>query len=83
MKFMETGFVDVEGGKLYYEVDGVGLPLVFIHAGVADRTMWDDQFEYFKSSYRVVRYDTREFGKTVTTEEGITYSNRQDLLDYN
>lgn len=78
---METGFVEVEGGKLYYEVTGNGLPLVFIHAGVADLTMWDEQVNYFKQFYRVVRYDTRGFGKTITTEAGVSYSNRQDLLD--
>jgi 3-oxoadipate enol-lactonase len=77
----ESGFVDVEGGRLYYEADGNGFPLVFIHAGIADHTMWDDQFDYFKSNYRVVRYDTRGFGKTTTTQEGISYSNRQDVLD--
>lgn len=78
---METGFVEVEGGKLYYEVAGNGLPLVFIHAGVADHTLWDEQVNYFKQFYRVVRYDCRGFGKTITTEAGVSYSNRQDLLD--
>jgi len=74
-----TGFLDVPGGQLYYEVAGTGHPLVLIHAGVADNRMWDEQFTAFADRYRVIRYDTRGFGKTRT--EGVEFSNRQDLYD--
>jgi 3-oxoadipate enol-lactonase len=74
-----SGFVDVEGGKLYYEVAGEGHPLVLIHASVGNRTMWDGHFEELAKKYRVIRYDTRSYGKTTT--EAVSYSNRQDLLD--
>jgi pimeloyl-ACP methyl ester carboxylesterase len=74
-----TGFLDVPGGQLYYEVAGTGHPLVFIHAGVADNRMWDEQFVPFAERYRVIRYDTRGFGKTRTEE--VEFSNRQDLYD--
>ena len=43
----ETGYLYVNGAKLYYEVAGEGHPLVFIHAGIADCRMWDDQFDFF------------------------------------
>ena len=75
----KTGYLDVEGGQLYYEVRGDGHPLVLIHAGVADRTMWDAQMEAFTERYRVIRYDTRGYGKTTT--EAVEFSNRQDLHD--
>jgi len=75
----ETGFLDVEGGRLYYDVAGEGHPLVLIHAGVADSTMWDEQMGAFTERYRVIRYDTRGYGKTTT--EAVSFSNRQDLYD--
>jgi pimeloyl-ACP methyl ester carboxylesterase len=74
-----TGYLNVPGGQLYYEVAGQGHPLVFIHAGVADNRMWDEQFTAFADRYRVIRYDTRGFGRTRT--EGVEFSNRQDLYD--
>ncbi len=74
-----NGYLDVEGGRLYYEVAGKGHPLVLIHAGIADSSMWDDQFDLFARQYRVIRYDTRGFGKTET--EDVAFSNRQDLYD--
>ncbi len=39
----ETGYLDVNGGRLYYEVEGEGHPLVLIHAGIAKLRMWDEQ----------------------------------------
>ena len=75
----ETGFVEVEGGQLYYEAAGAGQPLVLVHAGVADCRMWDEQFSAFAQSYRVIRYDARGFGKT--TSEDVSFSNRQDIVD--
>ncbi len=77
---MTNGFVPVESGELYYETAGQGQALTFIHAGVADSRMWDEQFEFFSQYYQVIRYDTRGFGKTRTFGTP-SFSNRQDLYD--
>ncbi len=60
----ETGFAEVNGARLYYEVAGAGHPLTLIHAGIADHRMWDDQFAAFAARYRVIRYDLRGFGQS-------------------
>jgi pimeloyl-ACP methyl ester carboxylesterase len=41
----QTGFAEVKGTRLYYEVAGSGPPLVLIHGMSLDTRMWDDQFE--------------------------------------
>jgi 3-oxoadipate enol-lactonase len=79
----ESGFIDVEGGRLYYEADGEGTPITLIHAGVAHVRMWDEQVAAWRDRHLVIRYDTRGFGRTIT--EDVPYSNRDDLravLDY-
>ena len=43
----QTGFADVNGTRLYYEIAGSGHPLVLIHGFTLDTRMWDDQFEVF------------------------------------
>lgn len=40
------------------------IPLVLIHAGIADRTMWDAQVAAFALDRRVVRLDQRGFGES-------------------
>ena len=75
----QSGFADVNGGRLYYEVAGEGHPVVLLHAGIADSRMWDDQFEEFANHYRVVRYDYRGFGKSSPPVDG--FSMRGDLYE--
>lgn len=70
-------FLNVDGGRLYYEVEGEGHPLTLIHAGVANLRMWDDQVPAFAERHRVIRYDTRGFGRTET--DAAPFSNRADL----
>jgi pimeloyl-ACP methyl ester carboxylesterase len=61
---VQTGFADINGGRLYYEFAGDGPALVLAHAGISDRRMWDDQFLVFAQQYRVIRYDFSGFGKS-------------------
>ncbi len=59
-----SGFADVHGTQLYFEVAGTGQALVLLHEGIADHRMWDAQFAEFARQYRVVRYDARGFGRS-------------------
>ena len=61
---VETGFAEINGARIYYEVAGRGAPLVFVHGYALDCRMWDDQFDDFADRYRVVRYDIRGFGRS-------------------
>ncbi|HCI80407.1 MAG TPA: alpha/beta hydrolase [Ktedonobacter sp.] len=78
---VQTGFADVNGTTLYYEVAGSGHPFVLAHGHLLDRRSWDDQFEVFAQHYRVVRYDQRGFGDSGLITKGETYSDRQDLYE--
>ena len=60
----ETGTLSVNGAELHYEIAGAGMPLVLIHAAIADRRMWDEQAPAFAARFRVIRYDRRGFGQT-------------------
>lgn len=59
-----TGFVDVPGGKLWYETRGQGSPMVFLHDGLLASETWDDQIPVFAKSFRTIRYDRRGYGRS-------------------
>jgi pimeloyl-ACP methyl ester carboxylesterase len=59
-----TGLAEVNGTTLYYETAGEGVPLLLLHAGIADHRMWDEHFLPLAETYRVVRPDFRGFGKS-------------------
>ena len=73
----ETGMVEVNGARIYYEVAGEGEPLVLVHAGIADSRMWEAQLAEFANHYQVIRYDMRGFGRTAMVEG--PYSHHDDL----
>src|SRR3546814_9768219 len=50
----------------------------FLHAGVADRRMWQAQLAAFAPRHRVLAYDRRGFGETRGDPE--TFSHIADLL---
>ena len=61
---------------MYYEVEGEGEPVLFIHAGVANLRMWDQQAVALGGRYRVIRFDTRGYGRTES--DHVEFSNRAD-----
>jgi 3-oxoadipate enol-lactonase len=69
----------VHNGELFYEVSGEGPAVLLVHAGVADHTQWEPQMEALSRSYRVIRYDTRGFGRSRSQQT--EFSNRQDIYD--
>jgi pimeloyl-ACP methyl ester carboxylesterase len=73
----QSGFAEVNGARLYYEVAGGGDPLVMVHAGIADRRMWNSQWPVLAERYTVVRYDLRGFGQSASVEG--TFSHHEDL----
>jgi pimeloyl-ACP methyl ester carboxylesterase len=75
----ETGYAPVRGGKLYYEVAGAGHPLLLTHAGIADHRMWDEQFPVFAERYRVIRYDTRGYGRSSAAQAPFAF--HEDIHD--
>jgi 3-oxoadipate enol-lactonase len=73
----ESGTLETNGARIHYEVEGSGPPVVLIHAGIANLRMWDDQATALREAYRVIRYDTRGFGRTET--DAVPFSNRADV----
>lgn len=64
-----------------YERAGRGgdVPIVLLHAGVADRTMWDAQWDALTAGSDVVRLDLRGFGES-GRPPGATWSHAEDVL---
>ena len=72
-------FVEVPGGRLFVVDDGVGRPLVLIHAAIVDLESWDPMVpDLVARGYRVIRYDMRGFGRTETAD--VEYNPRADLV---
>lgn len=74
---MVQGLARVEGGRLWYEREGEGFPVVLLHPGLWDARIWDDQFDEFARHHDVLRYDLRGYGRSDRPEG--PYSDLRDL----
>lgn len=54
----------IDGARIHYVRAGEGLPVIFLHAGVADSRMWEPQLKAFAKHFDVVAPDMRGFGKS-------------------
>lgn len=74
---VDSGYVAVDGGKLFYELAGEGRDIVLLHDGMVNREIWDEQFPLLAKTFRVVRYDRRGYGKS--SDPVTKYSHIEDL----
>ncbi|HEX9926131.1 MAG TPA: alpha/beta hydrolase [Anaerolineae bacterium] len=74
---IETFKLKIGNAQLAGEHSGEGRPLIFLHAGVADKRMWRHQIAELSDSYQAIAYDRRGFGETITSDEA--FSHVEDL----
>jgi pimeloyl-ACP methyl ester carboxylesterase len=74
---IKSGFAKSGNAKIYYQLAGIGQPLIMIHAGVADSRQWENEFAAFSKHLQVLRYDMRAYGKSTPVPGGFTHL--QDL----
>ena len=68
----------LNGTRIHYERTGEGMPVIFLHAGVADSRMWEPQVAELSQHFDVIRPDMRGFGKSDLPPR--PWSPRADLL---
>ena len=68
----------INGARIHYDRAGEGLPLLLLHAGIADSRMWAPQLEEFAKHFDVICPDTRGFGQSELPP--VRWSEPSDLL---
>jgi pimeloyl-ACP methyl ester carboxylesterase len=68
----------INGARIHYQRSGVGFPVLFIHAGIADSRMWEPQAKAFANQFDMIRPDMRGFGDSELPPK--PYSTRSDLI---
>lgn len=63
--------IEVENAKLYYEVHGMGYPVIFIHGGGGNTMAWFQQVPYFRDKYKVITVDLRGFKNSTCAPEHV------------
>ena len=79
---LKKGYAPIQDGKLYYEEEGKGIPLVLINGGPGNTHHgFHPYFSQLKGVARVIYYDQRGTGKSSTDATGKTYTVAQAVED--
>jgi pimeloyl-ACP methyl ester carboxylesterase len=74
----QQGFIPINEGTLYYQKQGSGPFLVFLHGNCLDHRMWEKQVNYFSTAFTCISVDLRGFGKS-SFPTGTPYSFHEDI----
>jgi pimeloyl-ACP methyl ester carboxylesterase len=82
-----TGYAQINGLKMYYEIHGSGKPLVLLHGafgGIAGD--WNDWISELSKTHQVIAVEMQGHGRTADIDRDISYDNLADdvaaLLGY-
>jgi len=64
----------VDGVNLYYEEEGAGQPLVFVHEFAGDHRSWHPQVRFFSRRYRTIAFNARGYPPSDVPEGAEAYS---------
>ena len=56
--------VTINGARIHFVREGDGMPVILLHAGVADHRMWEPQVRAFSKHFEVIAPDMRGFGRS-------------------
>ncbi|MEY2894836.1 MAG: hypothetical protein RIS42_555 [Bacteroidota bacterium] len=79
-------YASIRGFNMYYETYGKGEPLLIIHGNGGSIKDFEKQIPYFSQFYRVILADNRSHGKSIDTQDSLSYEMMADdfagLLDH-
>lgn len=79
---LKKGFAAIKDGKLYYEEEGQGIPIVLISGGPGcTHHGFHPYFSQLKDIARIIYYDQRGIGKSSYDDTGKTYTIKQAVDD--
>ena len=68
-----SGFVDVDGAKIYYATFGKGAPVVLLHGGMGNGDHWSHQVPTLAEKLHVIVIDSRGQGRSTRTKAPPSY----------
>src|SRR5215469_11354469 len=74
-----TGYAPVNGVKMYYEVHGIGEPVVLLHGAFMTITNnWTGWIGELSKTRKVIAVEMQGHGRTADTQRHVTYENLAD-----
>ncbi len=74
-------WIEVNGNDIYYQEEGSGPPLVFLHGMSSCGEAWWQQFAHFRDRFRCIAYDSVNHGHSSNSPRDAEEPDRADELE--
>src|SRR5581483_8767519 len=74
-------WIEINGTDIYYQEEGSGQPLLFLHGNSSCGEAWFQQFARFRDRYRVIAYDSVNHGHSSNSPRDEEEPDRADELE--
>jgi pimeloyl-ACP methyl ester carboxylesterase len=78
LKPVDSGYVNANGLRMYYEMYGEGRPLILLHGGTATLSSWYEHIPAYVSHFKTIAIDSRGHGKTDNPANELSYVTMAD-----
>jgi pimeloyl-ACP methyl ester carboxylesterase len=75
---VKTGYAPVNGLKMYYEIHGVGEPLILLHGGLGATEMFGEVLPLLSSTRQVICFDLQAHGRTADIDRRLSFEAMAD-----
>jgi 3-oxoadipate enol-lactonase len=75
-------YILVNNVQLYYEEEGSGTPLIFLHGLGGNLRMFRSEMEYFKRFFRVIALDSRGHGRSEKPQQYSLTDHVEDVIAF-
>ncbi|HLZ71918.1 MAG TPA: alpha/beta hydrolase [Dehalococcoidia bacterium] len=74
-------WIEINGTDIYYQEEGSGRPLLFLHGNSSCGEAWFQQFAVFRGRFRCIAYDSVNHGHSSNSPRGEEEPDRADELE--
>jgi len=71
----------INGVRLFYEMTGNGIPLIFVHEFAGGGRSWDPQVRFFARRYQAITYNARGYPPSDVPDDPAAYSHEAAAED--
>jgi pimeloyl-ACP methyl ester carboxylesterase len=68
-----SGYIAVDGVKIWYATFGKGRPVILLHGGLANSNYWANQVNALLPNYKVIVMDSRGHGRSTIDNQPFSY----------
>ena len=73
-------WLEVNGARLWFEQQGTGPVVLFVHGGLGDLRLWEPQARALSSRFHTIRYDLRFWGRSESADSDRPQKRRSYLI---